>query len=260
MSRVLSRRPASLNAFTLLELLVCIAIVGLLAGLAHAGYQRATSASRQSVEVNAARNLGQALLLYAADNGGTILPGYLDRADHPQVQEARNEKGESLPSTAAGRYPWRILPYLNYKIRGGIWVNKLASQIPDSDPNRDYLVSLVPSLGMNTAYVGGDQGNPQPAGRCVTRLNRASKPSMLIAFASAEYQDPRYGLLEGYFRVSPPSFAPAGQGGRLSNRFNGKAVAVMLDGHVEALDMEQLKDMRRWCDEAAVQNNPNWTP
>jgi hypothetical protein len=35
---------------------------------------------------------------------------------------------------------------------------------------------------------------------------------------------------------------------------------VMLDGHVEALDMEQLKDMRRWCDEAAVQNNPNWAP
>ena len=248
------------SAFTVVELLVCITVVSLLAGLANAGYQRVTSASRQSLEIAAGKSLGIALQLYAQENGGVILPGYLDARD-PRVAETRNEKGLALsPSHAAQRYTWRLLPYMDYKVRGGVWVNKLASQIPESEPFRDYYVSLVPSLGMNMAYVGGDTRNIQSPGRCVTRLNRASSPSTLIAFASAGgYEDPKYGNLEGYFEVRPPS-GGSSEGPGLSTRYNGKAVAVMLDGHVEALDLEQLKDMRRWCDEAAVQNNPNRSP
>lgn len=246
--------------FSLVELLVCIAIIGLLGGLANAGYQRAVSASRQGAEVTAARNLGLALQLYAQENEGAVLPGYLDARD-PRLAGIRNNKGEPLsPSHAAQRYTWRLLPYMNYQIRGGTWVNKLASQIPSSEPFYDYYVSLVPSLGMNTTYVGGDARNTQPSGRCVTRLNRASSPSTLIAFASAGgYEDPKYGKLDGYFEVRPPMGGSSDEAG-LSMRFNGKAVAVMLDGHVELLDQGQLKDMRRWCDEAAVRNNPNWTP
>lgn len=245
--------------FSLVELLVCVAIIGLLGGLANAGYQRAVSASRQGAEVTAARNLGLALQLYAQENEGAVLPGYLDARDS-RVAETLNEKRERLsPSRAAQRYPWRLLPYMNYQVRGGVWVNKLASQISDGDPYRDYMVSLVPTLGMNITYVGGDSRNVQLPGRCVTRLNRAAQPSKLIAFASAQYEDPNYGKLDGYFEVRPPSGASSSDAG-LVTRYGGKAVAVMLDGHVEALDMEQLKDMRRWCDEAAVQNNPNWTP
>ena len=68
-------RPLS-SAFTLVELLVCLAIIGLLAGLGNAAYQKANLASRQSVEITAARTLGQALQLYIQDNDGAILPGY----------------------------------------------------------------------------------------------------------------------------------------------------------------------------------------
>lgn len=247
------------RAFTLVELLVTVAIIGLLAGLGNAAYQKATSSSRQGVEMSAARTLGLALQLYIQDNDGTILPGYLDPRDS-RVADARNDKGQPVsPSHAAQRYPWRLLPYMNYQVRGGIWVNKLASQIPDSDPYRDYLVSLVPTLGMNMAYVGGDSRNIQAPGRCATRINRVTRPAGLIAFASGQYEDPNYGKLDGYFEVRPPSGnSLAGAG--LATRYGGKAVAVMLDGHAEALTLDQLKDMRRWCEEAAVQNNPNWTP
>ena len=247
------------RAFTLVELLVTVAIIGLLAGLGNAAYQRATSASRQGVEISAARNLGQALLTYSQDNDGMILPGYLDPRDS-RVAEARNDKGQPIsPSHAAQRYPWRLLPYMNYQVRGGVWVNKLASQIPESDPYRDYLVSLVPTLGMNMAYVGGDIRNIQAPGRCMTRMNRVAQPSKLIAFASGQYEDQNYGKLDGYFEVRPPT-GNSSSGAGLSTRYGGKAVAVMLDGHAEALNLEQLRDMRRWCNEAAVQDNPNWTP
>jgi len=247
------------SAFTLVELLVTLAIVGLLAGLGNAAYQKASSSSRQTVEMSAARNLGQALQNYIQDNDGSILPGYLDPRDS-RVADAKNDKGQFIyPTHAAQRYPWRLLPYMNYQIRGGVWVNKLASQIPDSDPYRDYLVSLVPTLGMNMTYVGGDSRNIQLPGRCATRINRVTHPAGLIAFASGQYEDPNYGKLDGYFEVKPPSASSSSSAG-LATRYNGKAVAVMLDGHAEALTLEELKDMRRWCDEAAAQNNPNWTP
>ena len=242
-----------------MELLVSVAIVGLLAGMGNAGYQKATSSSRLGVEMSAAKNLGQALQLYIQDNDGSILPGYLNSGDS-RVRDARNDKNQPIsPSHAAQRYPWRLLPYMNYQVRGGIWVNKLASQIPDSDPYRDYLVSLVPTLGMNMSYVGGDIRNIQTPGRCVTRINRVTHPAGLIAFASGQYEDPNYGKLDGYFEVRPPS-GNSSSGAGLATRYNGKAVAVMLDGHAEALALDQLKDMRRWCDEAAAQNNPNWAP
>jgi len=249
----------SASAFTLVELLVCVAIIGLLVGLGNAGYQKAASASRQGVEISAARNLGLALQSYSQDNDGLILPGYLDPRD-ARVAEARNDKGQPIsPSHAAQRYPWRLLPYMNYQVRGGIWVNKLASQIPDSDPYRDYLVSLVPTLGMNSTYIGGDARNIQAPGLCITRMSRVAQPSKLIAFASGQYEDPNYGKLEGYFEVLPPTGGSSAKAG-LSARYGGKAVAVMLDGHAEALTWDQLKDMRRWCNEAVLQDNPNWTP
>jgi hypothetical protein len=32
----------------------------------------------------------------------------------------------------------------------------------------------------------------------------------------------------------------------------------MLDGHVELLDLEQMKDMRRWSNQAGQANNRDW--
>ena len=91
------------------------------------------------------------------------------------------------------------------------------------------------------------------------RINRVTQPAGLIAFASGQYEDPNYGKLDGYFEVKPPSGNSSSVAG-LATRYNGKAVAMMLDGHAEALTLDQLKDMRRWCDEAARQDNPNWAP
>ena len=62
------------RAFTLVELLVTVAIIGLLAGLGNAAYQKASSYSRQGVEMSAAKNLGQALQLYIQDNDITDCP------------------------------------------------------------------------------------------------------------------------------------------------------------------------------------------
>ena len=84
-----------------MELLVSITIVGMLAGLANAGLQKVISASHQAVEISAGRNMGQALLLHAQENNGSILTGYLSPQDS-SLGQTLNDRGQPLsPSHAA---------------------------------------------------------------------------------------------------------------------------------------------------------------
>ena len=57
-----------------------------------------------------------------------------------------------------------------------------------------------------------------------------------------------------------PSLIPS-QWGFVAPRFNERAVAAQLDGHVESLNLQQMQDMRRWCNTAdrpdfTLQNKP----
>ena len=47
---------------------------------------------------------------------------------------------------------------------------------------------------------------------------------------------------------------------RIDYRFNGKAVSACLDGHVELLGPEEMQDMRRWSNLAALADDPNHVP
>ena len=123
-------------------------------------------------------------------------------------------------------------------------------------------MSLVPSLGVNGVYVGGDESspmnpfNPRAAARygdfCVLRLNQSVKPSQLIVFASASYHDVRIGGKQlGYFKIEYPDK-------NVDFRYNGKAVVACLDGHVELLTREEMRDMRRWSNLHAQSDDPNF--
>jgi len=132
---------------------------------------------------------------------------------------------------------------------------------------------------MNSTLVGGDQtgslsptpGNISRLGNyCLTNLAQAVKPSWQIVFCSAHYQnEPGEGQF-GYHSVSPPSLTgrkwpriydpklTADRYGYVHFRYNDKAAAVMLDGHAELFDFEQLQDMRRWSNQAAEEDEPNF--
>ena len=60
------------SAFTLVELLVVMAVVGLLAGLSVPAIQRATESGRRSACTSNIKNLTQTLLLYAQQNDGNF--------------------------------------------------------------------------------------------------------------------------------------------------------------------------------------------
>jgi prepilin-type N-terminal cleavage/methylation domain-containing protein len=233
------------SAFTLVEILVVVAILGVLAALAVPVLANSGKGARLAAEIAAARSIASGMQMYAADNNGAVLPGFYVRSGETVMDRDSNP----ITGQTAKRYPWRLAPYLGYDVQKAF----LASGQKIEDPTQlQYMISLIPSLGMNTVYIGGDDRkspnpfNPRFAHRFaeqggVTRMVQVSQPSQLIAFVSAEYNDSRMGGEQpGYFSVEYPdrnvAFRHAGD----------KALVAFLDGHTELMDREQLRDERLW--------------
>jgi len=261
------------RGFTLVELLVALTILGLLAGLATPVLGRARLAGQQATETSAAKNLIHAYLAAAQEQNGVLLKGYDEEGEACDSHGNRFQLG----SSQASRWPWRLAPYLNYQLEGAILVNERASALDPNDPSQSYLVSASPSFGMNSYFVGGHE-NGQPAysyvqnGTCVTRLSQAVKPSQLIVFSSARGVDPMRGKnVDGYYYVTSPQSSPrwpsvwkasgsAKSYGQVRLAYGEKAVTAQLDGSVSLLSYAEMRDMRRWVNEAARQDNPNYQP
>jgi len=258
------------SGFTLIELLAAAGIVAMLAVIAYPVAANCIGRSRAATEMAGARRAVSAWLSHAAENNGSILPGY--QADLAAV----NGRGEKLGFPANARYVFRLAPYLNYELKGSLLVNR-QSQLRD-----DYEMSMAPSFGINLTFVGGDFGggsdlvpseaNLNTYGKfVVTRLGEIHSPSKLIVFASARINDSGGRVQEGYNAIKSPRLtaerwgrtyresAPYYEFGAIHPRFGGRAVCAMADGHVELLGIDDLRDMRRWSNQAAAADDPDWT-
>lgn len=271
------------NGFSLIELLVAMAVLGILSGLALAGLDKAREAAVQADATASARSLIHAFLLTPAENNGRYMIGYGDTG------EAINPPG--LPPIAssqehAKRYPWRIAPYLDNSI-GALYVGDHADYFKKIAAGNAYQASLYPSFGMNSIFVGGHYDGrkhapnykPGPRSRSATtfpkdfwvlRPQDAHAPSELIVFVSSLYASPAdYPDPVGFFRVNPPHSpflpdwgtynpdTPASMG-QVSLEYGDRAVVAKLDGSVALLDEDQLRDMRRWSNQAARFDDPDF--
>ncbi|MCH8165559.1 MAG: type II secretion system protein [Planctomycetes bacterium] len=273
------RRVTAFRAFTLIETLVVIGVIALLLGLLLPTLQAVKKSGERTVEMSAARQLMVAYNAYANVHNGAVLPGYW------QQMEAWDASGDPIEWPPSARYPWRLAPYLDYNFRG-MYTNEneeLLERLEYEEPGLyQYAVSLFPSLGLNTTWIGGDQNEGgflppesqfhQTFGRFyITKLSEARRPQWLIVFASARgidtFQTLGGGILEGNFYIRSPYFTsyrwsdefdagdlPAHYG-YLSPRYGGSVVSAFLDSHVDMLTKRQLKDMRYWADQAT---RPDW--
>lgn len=267
------------NGFTIVELLVVVAIMGVLLALAVPAYRHLSRDARRTLEMSAARQMAVAWNSYAVDAKAWVLPGF--KSGLP----ARQDDGTIIPqatygggATISARFPWRLAPYLGHNFYG-MYVGDQREELDrlKDGPHEQYLyfASLYPSLGLNSTFVGGDQERyafmPNPPAMLkdfyVTRLSSIRRPEQLLLFASARSGATDDGrLVEGYFRIEAPQLAAAqwadaydpadpASFGNLSARHGGSAVCAYTAGNVDAIRVDLLKDMRTWANAATT---PDW--
>jgi prepilin-type N-terminal cleavage/methylation domain-containing protein len=233
------------RAFTLIELLVVVAIIAVIAAIALPVLSGTRKRALLAAEIAAAKSVTAGLQMYSAENNGAVLPGFYT----PPSGQVADKDGNTIGGQEAKRYPWRLAPYLGFDVKKAF----LASGQKIQNPGElNYMVSLVPSLGMNTQWVGGDDRksthpfNPRAARRFfenggVTRMSQVLSPSRMIAFISATYNDSRMGGRQpGYFSVEYPAVNVD------FRHAKDKALVVFLDGHTELLGRDELQNDRLW--------------
>jgi prepilin-type N-terminal cleavage/methylation domain-containing protein len=265
-------RPDRVRGFTLIELLVVIAIIAMLAGLLLPCLGKARGRARMIEEMSAGRQLMLGAQMYGEDHHGAVFPGYVSDPG------ARDNQGQTLGFPINARYPWRIVPYLGGAmdlLYSGENRIRLARMRSSSQSDYVYSVSLFPSLGINSYFIGGNQSEFAATGAnarfgpgtVVTKIDEVRQPSELMAFISAR-SAMTGSSAQGYYGVTPPylrnrlweaDYSPAlapDQWGSVAPRFNNRAVAAILDGHAEGLNLRQMQDMRRWCN---IADRPDFT-
>ncbi len=272
-----SGRRQSARGFTIVELMVVVAIIAVLLAMLLPVLSSAKQTGNLTTELGAARQLMVAYQNYTVTHNGLLMPGYLIG------MHAYDQSGQPIDNAiAAGRYMWRLLPYIDYAVEA-LYTNEnrdLLERLENEDPEHyRYAISLFPSLGLNTSWLGGDEQDQafDPVflsifGRYyLAHITAAKRPGDLIVFASARGKDSTQLLgkkpFEGYFKVMSrnltgtrwaleydPSDPPV-EYGYLSLRYGGSAVTAFLDGHADLMPEKQLRDMRHWADQA---DSPDW--
>jgi prepilin-type N-terminal cleavage/methylation domain-containing protein len=253
--RYMKRKMMS-RAFTLVELVVVIAILTVLCSLVFYAYSSIMDSGKKAAEVSAARNLIAGFHAYSADNNGKVMAGIDNKP--PRLVD---DRGKPVMSHAARRYAWRIAPYINFNVDNVLLVNNKKAA-PRDNAMYSYLVTVFTTFGMNTIYVGGKYGTAMapdhPRNKngnfCVTHMIQPHNPSKLIVFASATMGEgsPHTGA----FEVSPDG---RGTVGKVDYKYSEKAVVANFDGSVALLGEDELSDMRRWSNLAAIQDDPDWS-
>src|SRR5438876_5108970 len=97
--------PAQRRAFTLVEVLVVLAVIAVIAGIVYASSGEVREKARQTACISNLRQIGQALAMYRQDWGGSDTPGWPAQMGLPPrlavlVGNARHASGSYL---AGGR-------------------------------------------------------------------------------------------------------------------------------------------------------------
>lgn len=237
-----------MKAFSIIELLVAISIVGLLLGLGLPTLNSALKAGKKAREIAAIKSLITAYNTYTTDSNNNLMKSY-DRTGTASDINGNPIGGED--SHEAHRWPWRLAPYFNYSFYNTTHVNDIELYIKSQGGlSQTYLVSVIPSFGLSL-YCGGNDYEGKAQHSIATNINQVQKPSQFIAFVSSRSTaiGKRY---EGFYYVDVPrslkydSKGNPKSSGNISARYNEHAIVAFLGGNVALIDYKDLLDKKYW--------------
>ena len=220
-------------AFTLVELLVVMAVLGTLAALTFPALNAAKSASKNAACVSNLKQIGAALFSYVADHDGALVPG------------------SSINDSKSPTYTW--FQVLNEEYMGGNPKNRYSTNPPswqECPSKRFKSKTTYQNIGYGWNWFAGSYTNgvadggfgympDWPGYGYNSRLSQVTHPAKTIIVGdSKDLENIPTGSDYMNMALYPP---PAGGSvtwadpKNRASRHGGKGNYLMVDGHVEAL-------------------------
>lgn len=213
--------PSKRAAFTLVELLAVIAIIGVLAGIVIAVLGRVRESANRSTCASNLRQIVTSAMLYGADHGGNFLPPITNASGYQQWMFNRD-----------------YMELAGYKVTG-----TTTATLPEyfRCPTAQAAGSTLGiNYGMNITGIGISSTNYKQAGY-TPRLKLLSRPAQMIYLIDALDWWVQFSKANNYTgSEASGNQAPA-------YRHGGGANVAFFDGHVEYLKRDvAIADVRRW--------------
>jgi prepilin-type processing-associated H-X9-DG protein/prepilin-type N-terminal cleavage/methylation domain-containing protein len=244
---IIARRKARhiTVAFTLLELLVTIGIIGILAALILAAIASAKRKGQRAVCLNNMHEIGLASEMYCGENHDVIVPMARHVVPYP---------------TASLIVPYAPNVWWPDTLRPLVQSGPKVFSCPNVPPvQADIRLTNVLGIGMNFNELGLFPDNPDPkTGRFVT-TTMVAKPSETIIFGDAAYvKNPKEKIADLWVANTERQYTWQGFGVwlfevpnarknqwmrnpvRVINRHDGNANCAFVDGHAVAMKTSQL--------------------
>ena len=245
-----SSRMARRRGFTLVELLVVLAIIGILAGLLLTSISMGKSRARQIQCISNIRQLGQALQAFRTDFHA--FPVFLDPSDRSETRNwesaLNHQMGLPLGLTY---YPQGVWDCPAAKRPTGPWWERHRDLGYEDYNYNAYGLSPIfrpDSFGLAERYSTGNVVNTTTPVRRVTEGEVVS-PSEMLAIGEALFGGPGV-IIDGsvFGRASaavvsanrPSEYDYFASTRRANQRHQGRANVGFTDGHVEALTLKTL--------------------
>lgn len=151
--------------FTIVELLVVLAIIAILMGLLLTGLRAARNTAQETQQMSGLRQLFVAWNTYAMQAQDACIPGFIT----PDVQSAwrlrvRNEAGQQIDPLLAQTYTWRLAGFLNFNTETTIgYLDQIGTTFVDAVADRGTTPYEIPADVVDVAALPGSAAALQPA-------------------------------------------------------------------------------------------------
>lgn len=231
-----------IRAFTLVELLVVVAILAILAAILFPVFASAKNSAKKSICASNQRQIGQGFLLYAADNDDA----YPNNGD-PYLWVGK-------------RWRWPVMPYIGAGQRQGANYSATASNPSIFLCPADTLAGAAydaTSYAYSAAfYHSPDQINSMRLRNTILSLNDPGPGAVTISQTATAVLDPaRKALLTEWYNSH--DFGPSGRIGFWGtlkpglvpgdDRWQGSRVFVFADGHAKLIKASRQRPSREDC-------------